>query len=149
MNGTKEWYKSKTIWASLVTVVVGSLLALGVADLESEQEAIVELIMQIVTIVSGSIALVGRIQAKREINGGGGINMILLCLMLLFFAGCSKVQMSPEYRYQVESAAVIVGELDKRCSEGDETACREGLSKASETLNLIVDALYGRGGDVE
>lgn len=65
---SKDWYKSKTIWASLVTVVVGTLLTVGVVDLEAEQDTITELIMQIVTIVSGIIALVGRVQATTAIK---------------------------------------------------------------------------------
>jgi len=69
MNQTKQWYLSKTIWAALVTVVIGTLMMFGVGtDLESEQETITELIMQVVGIVSGIIAVYGRLVAKTEVK---------------------------------------------------------------------------------
>lgn len=69
---------------------------------------------------------------------------LIVVILTIFFAGCSSVTMTPRYRYQVETAAVVVNELDQRCADGDDVACKEGLHKASETLNLIVDAMYGR-----
>lgn len=65
-------------------------------------------------------------------------------------AGCSKVTMSPDYARQLEISAINVGELNRRCQGGDDDACRAGLAVASETLDLLVDALHGEaseGGD--
>ena len=68
----------------------------------------------------------------------------ILILTVLLISGCSKVQMSAEYRQVTEMSAINIAELNRRCQDGDDMACKEGLSKASETLNLIVDALHGR-----
>lgn len=74
--------------------------------------------------------------------------IVAVCLLLnILLAGCSQVQMSPPYRQTVKMSAVRVAELNKRCQAGDQQACKEGLSAASSTLNLIVDALEGRDGD--
>ena len=64
----KKWYLSKGIWGALVTMVVGTLTAFGVGDLEGEQESITELIMQIVVLAGGFVALYGRITAKTKIE---------------------------------------------------------------------------------
>jgi len=68
------------------------------------------------------------------------IVIVAVCLLL---AGCSAVQMSPPYRQTVESSAIRVSELNKRCQAGDEQACKEGLDAASKTLDLIVEAMEG------
>ena len=68
----------------------------------------------------------------------------ILILSILLISGCSKVQMSSEYRQVTEMSAINVAELNRRCQDGDSEACKEGLSEASETLSLLVDALHGR-----
>lgn len=70
--------------------------------------------------------------------------LITLLLLVAFLGGCSRVQMSPEYRQVTEMSALNVAELNRRCQDGNVEACKEGLFQASETLNLLVDALYGR-----
>lgn len=73
----------------------------------------------------------------------------VLCLLLI--SGCSQVQMSPAYARQLELSAMNVAEFNKRCQAGNDEACRRGLARASETLNLLVDALHAvdstAGGD--
>ena len=73
----------------------------------------------------------------------------ILCVVLavLFISGCSQVQMSPPYRQTVTMSAISVSELNRRCQDGDGQACKDGLNSASNTLNLIVDALEGRYDD--
>ncbi|KKN74443.1 hypothetical protein LCGC14_0390630 [marine sediment metagenome] len=68
------------------------------------------------------------------------IVIVLLCLL----TGCSDVQMAPPYEQAVKASAIRVAELNKRCQAGDEVACKEGMAVASETLDLIVEALEGR-----
>lgn len=70
--------------------------------------------------------------------------MFLISLVVLLFVGCSKVQMSPSYRQALEKSAINVAELNRRCQAGDPNACKQGLATASETLDLLVDALRGR-----
>lgn len=67
MNDTKPWYLSRTIWASLVTVVagVGGLFGLPVQDLDSQ--ALAEILLQAVTAISGLVAILGRLRAVSRI----------------------------------------------------------------------------------
>ena len=69
MENSKEWYKSKTIWASLVTVLISVLGMFGVGGLEDQKETITELIMQIVAVSGGVLAVIGRISANSKIKG--------------------------------------------------------------------------------
>jgi hypothetical protein len=66
---------------------------------------------------------------------------------LIVVVGCSEVTMSPGYAKDVERAAITVAELNRRCQAGDDEACRLGLAGASETLQLIVDALHGESSE--
>ena len=68
MEDTKQWYLSKTILASLVTVI--ALIAGGfnlTIDVQT-QEGIVELATVIVGVVSSAVAIWGRIKASKTIK---------------------------------------------------------------------------------
>ena len=125
-----------------MTVGIGLLAAVGVGGLEAEKETIVELIMQIVLVVSGVVAFVGRLTAKSKI----GV-WLLLVMMLPLAVGCNGVNMSSAYERQVRQASVVADELNDRCIDGDADACRDGLNLTSKTLKLIVEGLDGKGGD--
>ena len=64
---TKPWYLSKTIWASLVTILsaLGGLFGLRVSSLDSAATA--EMLLQAVTAISGLIAIFGRLSADTKI----------------------------------------------------------------------------------
>jgi hypothetical protein len=68
MNPGKPWYLSKTIWASIVTVLmsVGSLFGLpgGLAD----NGALADAIIQAITAVMGLVAIFGRVTAGQKIG---------------------------------------------------------------------------------
>lgn len=66
-----------------------------------------------------------------------------MCIVVMCF-GCSQVTMTAPYRQTVGMSAIRVNELNERCQDGDELACKEGLAAASKTLNLIVNAMEGR-----
>lgn len=70
-------------------------------------------------------------------------NWIGFLLIILFASGCSKTYMPPEYRTAIEQSAVNLNILNDRCQDGDIEACREGCRVASETLNVIIEGLYG------
>ena len=75
---------------------------------------------------------------------------ILLMFLVVTLAGCGKVWMSPDYQQQLEADARRVTELNRRCQEGDELACKGGLAVAAEALELWVDAVHGassKGGE--
>lgn len=151
MDETKPFYTSKGVWGGVVAMVLGILGAAGL-DFSAEQDTIVDLFVQLGVIVAGLIALIGRLAAKSRIAKPPptGYNPVLL-IGLLFFAGCIPVgvRMSPRYARALEQSAIVVGELNTRCQEGDDLACKGGLRVASETLDLLVAGLHGKGADDE
>lgn len=68
MNVTKAWYTSRTIWASLVTVVlaVGGMVGLPVAGIEAGPLA--DAILQSLSAVAGVVAILGRMNARARIG---------------------------------------------------------------------------------
>jgi len=70
--------------------------------------------------------------------------IVLVSALLLLLVGCSSVRMTPPYQQTVEMSAIRVAELNSRCQEGDDAACKDGLSAASKTLELIVDGMRGQ-----
>jgi hypothetical protein len=77
MDETKPWYQSKTIWASVVTVLLGLLLAFKVTHLGSVQtdlvqqnsDSLADLLAEIGVLLSGLVAFVGRVTAKTTLTG--------------------------------------------------------------------------------
>jgi len=67
MSTTKPWYLSRTIWASLVTMLAAGAGMLGLVG-EVEQGVLTDGILQVVTAVSGLVAILGRLDAKATIR---------------------------------------------------------------------------------
>ncbi|WP_274424855.1 hypothetical protein [Chelativorans sp. YIM 93263] len=67
MAETKPWYLSRTIWASIVTVVsgMGGLFGLPVEDID--RQALTDTLLQAVIAVSGLFAILGRVRATSRI----------------------------------------------------------------------------------
>ena len=68
MNPTKPWYLSKTIWASLVTVLMSLGGLFGLPEGLVDNDALAEAIIQAVTAVMGLAAIFGRIVAAEKIH---------------------------------------------------------------------------------
>lgn len=68
MDEAKPWYRSRTIWASLVTVAAALAALSGIAVSEADQALLTETILQAVTAIGGIVALVGRLVAKSRIG---------------------------------------------------------------------------------
>lgn len=68
MDTVKPWYRSRTIWASIVTVVAGLGAAFGLNFGEAQQAEATEAILQAVTAVCGLLAIIGRVVAKSRIG---------------------------------------------------------------------------------
>lgn len=68
MDPVKPWYRSRTIWASLVTVAAALAALAGIPLAEADQAMLTETILQTVTAVGGLVALVGRLVAKSRIG---------------------------------------------------------------------------------
>jgi len=152
MNGTKNWWQSKTMWAGIVTLVIGVLGSTGLSDMEGQQDVIVEKIMEILTAIGSLIVLYGRATAQSAITKkppASTAGVLLLCAMLIA-GGCSQVQMSPQYRQQLLMSNALVQSLNGDCQAGDPNACRDGLNESAKTLQKLVDAVDVRvlkGGD--
>ena len=136
MDETKPWYTSKGVWGGVVAMILGILATAGL-DIGSEQDTIVDLLVQIGVVVAGLLALVGRLKAKNRI-------LVWLVFAMMFLTSCTS--MPAEYGLLIEKSAIVVGELNERCQAGDDAACKEGLKGASKTLDLIVEGLHGGGG---
>ncbi len=68
MNETKAWYQSKTIIASLVTILAALVGLFGyTVDLDTQNQ-IVEVVVTVVAGISGVITIYGRIRATKQIK---------------------------------------------------------------------------------
>jgi hypothetical protein len=68
MNSAKPWYLSRTIWASIVTVISGGAGLVGVPNGVIDDGALADTILQLVTAISGLIAIFGRLSARDTIG---------------------------------------------------------------------------------
>ena len=68
MTTAKPWYLSRTIWASLVTIVTAFAGLTGVPIEGIDNSALTETILQAITAVSGLVAIFGRLSAKDRIG---------------------------------------------------------------------------------
>lgn len=68
MDDTKPWYLSRTIWASLVTVVTAAAGLIGVPVAGIDNQALTDAILQAVSAISGLVAIFGRLSATDKIG---------------------------------------------------------------------------------
>lgn len=68
MEQAKPWFKSRTIWASLVTVLAALGALFGIKIGAAEQAVLTETILQTVTAIGAIVAIVGRVVAKSRIG---------------------------------------------------------------------------------
>jgi len=68
MTDAKPWYLSRTIWASLVTVVAAVAGLAGVSLEGFDDQLLVDSLLQAVTALSGLVAILGRIGASKTIG---------------------------------------------------------------------------------
>jgi hypothetical protein len=68
MTDTKPWYLSRTIWASLVTIVTAAAGILGVPVTVTDNAALTETLLQAIAAISGLVAIFGRMGAKERIG---------------------------------------------------------------------------------
>lgn len=68
MSETKPWYLSRTIWASIVTVLTAMASLSGVPTGAIDNAALTETILQSVTAVSGLVAIIARVFADSRIG---------------------------------------------------------------------------------
>ena len=68
MTSSTPWYLSRTIWASVVTILTGGAGLIGLPLGGIDSAALTDTILQAITAVSGLIAIMGRISAKERIH---------------------------------------------------------------------------------
>jgi hypothetical protein len=68
MTASKPWYLSRTIWASLVTILTAAMGLMGLSGTGIDDAALTDAVLQAVTALAGVIALFGRLSAKDRIG---------------------------------------------------------------------------------
>ena len=68
MTLIKTWYLSKTIWASAISIACALLGFTGLPTAIIDQSALADQIIQIISALSGVMAIVGRVTAKSRIG---------------------------------------------------------------------------------
>ena len=68
MTDSKPWYLSRTIWASLITIVTAAAGIVGVPVAGIDNSALADTLLQAVTAISGLVAIFGRLGAQSRIG---------------------------------------------------------------------------------
>ncbi|KQZ16384.1 hypothetical protein ASD50_11115 [Mesorhizobium sp. Root552] len=68
MIAIKPWYLSRTIWASIVTILTGAAGLTGLPLDGLDGSALADTLLQAVSAISGLIAVFGRLSAKERIG---------------------------------------------------------------------------------
>ncbi len=68
MTDSKPWYLSRTIWASLITIVTAAAGILGVPVAGIDNQALTDTLLQAITAISGLVAIFGRLEAGKRIG---------------------------------------------------------------------------------
>jgi hypothetical protein len=68
MDDTKPWYLSRTIWASLVTILTAVAGLVGVPVAGIDNQALTDTILQAVSAISGLVAIFARLSATDKIG---------------------------------------------------------------------------------
>lgn len=68
MIGTKPWYASKTIWASIAAVVGAGLSLFGLPFSAGAEQALAERLTELATVVAALFAIYGRVTADKRIT---------------------------------------------------------------------------------
>jgi len=68
METVKPWYRSTTIWASVVVILATTAGALGLQAEDGELDALVEAVTQVAVAAGAIAAVIGRIVARSRIG---------------------------------------------------------------------------------
>ena len=68
MTSAKPWYLSRTIWASLITIVTAAAGLIGLPIDGLDNSALTDSLLQAVTALSGLVAILGRLGARDRIG---------------------------------------------------------------------------------
>ena len=68
MTISKPWYLSRTIWASIVTILTGTAGLTGIPVDGFDSSALTDTVLQAVSAISGLVAVFGRLSARERIG---------------------------------------------------------------------------------
>lgn len=68
MTASKPWYLSRTIWASVITIVTGAAGLTGLPLDGLDNSALADTLLQAISAISGLVAIFGRLAAKHRIG---------------------------------------------------------------------------------
>lgn len=68
MTDSKPWYLSRTIWASLITILTAAAGILGLPVAGIDNAALTDTLLQAITAISGLVAIFGRLGASSKIG---------------------------------------------------------------------------------
>jgi hypothetical protein len=65
---SKPWYLSRTIWASIITILTGTAGLTGLPLDGLDNSALTDTLLQAISAISGLVAIFGRLAAKHRIG---------------------------------------------------------------------------------
>ena len=68
MTDDKSWYLSRTVWAGLVSIILGLAGASGIADGTIDHGALTDVLLQLAAAIAGIVTIFGRIRATSRIS---------------------------------------------------------------------------------
>jgi hypothetical protein len=68
MDGTKQWYRSKTVWGALIAVGASLLQTVGVDLTPDVQNDLADLAIAAGGVIGGALSIYGRISASAAIG---------------------------------------------------------------------------------
>lgn len=68
MSNTKSWYMSRTVWASLVTILLSVAGLAGVPTDGVDGSVLTDTLVEAITAISGLVAIVARISATTRLK---------------------------------------------------------------------------------
>ncbi len=68
MSGNKAWWQSRAVWGGLVAAVAGIGGLFGLNLDEASQGMVVDVAVQMATVVGALIAVIGRVRATKKIG---------------------------------------------------------------------------------
>lgn len=142
----KNWYQSTGVVGGLVATIILLVKLFGL-DLGEEQESITAIVTDIIGVVAGIVAIIGRVRAKTSIRnplaGNIGGMVLLLLLPCILMAGCTRLPLSTAARGELAATSATAKALMPACQSGDDGACATMLAVEQKTLRHLASSIEG------
>lgn len=70
MDGSKDWFRSKTVWGALIAVAASLLQVAGLELTPDVQNDLADLAIASVGVIGGALSIYGRVSARAVIGRG-------------------------------------------------------------------------------